>query len=101
MIIAGIFAVNFSKFLNTENAFDTHILGNFHGIGTPGSDHFAAGANEKPGHFAFANLPGFTEKPFQLWDVDAVYICLMVYRVNRFFFTKVEDHAKSVFTVQR
>ncbi len=46
VIAFGTFTFNLIKFLNAHNTFNSHVLGNFNGIGTPWGDHFTARSDE-------------------------------------------------------
>jgi len=43
--MVGLLTLYGEKFLNTQNAGETHVLGNLNGICTPRGDHFAARAH--------------------------------------------------------
>ena len=53
------------------NAVQSHVLGDFHGVGTPGSNHLAARADEMSFQVVFTFGGGFSKKP-----AEFVAVCL-------------------------
>ena len=59
----GVFRGYLMEFLDAPDAFDAHVLGNLHGIGTPWRNHLTSGADEEPldalglGHGGLAKEP--------------------------------------------
>ena len=62
-VMVGILAGYGEILLNTGNAAETHVLGNLHGIGAPGSNHLPTGTHKESLHpLAFHEL-GITIEP--------------------------------------
>ena len=49
LVVLGVLAVNGKVLLDTADAFQTHVLGNLHGIGRPWRDHLAARTDKVAG----------------------------------------------------
>ena len=62
-VVIGIFVLNREVLLDAAYAFEPHVLGDFYSVCTPGSDHFAAWANETAFQVFFTFHHGFAKKP--------------------------------------
>ena len=62
-VVRGVLRLHFEKLLDTDNAFDTHVLGDLNGIGAPRGDHLAARTNKKAFHRLGFDQGGLTKKP--------------------------------------
>ena len=62
--------------LYSRNAFDGHVLCDFHCIGAPGSDHLAAGTNEAARQVLFRYECGIAVEPAEFVDVGSIERCL-------------------------
>ena len=70
-------------FLDTDDAVQTHVLGDFHGVSTPRSNHFTARADEMSFQVVFTFGGGFSKKP-----TEFVAVCL-----GKFVVTLYGNHA--------
>src|SRR5690606_15695168 len=56
------------KFLNSDNALDSHVLGDFDSVRAPGRNHSGAWPNKKIRQDGFLYFMGVSEQPVQLGD---------------------------------
>ena len=70
-------------FFDTGDTVQTHVLGDFHSIGTPRSNHFTARADEMSFQVVFTFGGGFSKKP-----AEFVAVCL-----SKFVVTFYGNHA--------
>ena len=69
-VVTGVSGIHFKKFLDARDSRNAHRLGDFHGIGTPGRDHFFARADETAGEFFFRQRFGPAKEPDQFFQVS-------------------------------
>ena len=62
-VTVGVFVLYGEILFNTGNAIQSHVLGDFYGIRTPRSNHFAARTNEMSFQVFFTFGGGFSKKP--------------------------------------
>ena len=65
-VVRSLLRVHFLELLDTDNTFDTHVLGDLDGIGAPRRDHLTARAYKMAFHRVFFDHCGVTEKPRKL-----------------------------------
>ena len=75
-IVLGIFRFHGEIFLDTRNAFQTHVLRDFHSIGTPRSYHFASWTHIKTVYRVCLQTGSVAVKPTKF--VDFFLIGLMI-----------------------
>ena len=79
-IVFSIFVFYREILLDTQDAFQSHVLGDFNSIGTPWSNHFAAWTDEAALQVLFVIYSGFTIQPTQFLDVFSVQLLVGVCR---------------------
>ena len=62
-VVVCVFVLNREVLLDAADAFEPHVLGDFYCVCTPGSDHFAAWADETAFQVFFTFHHGFAKKP--------------------------------------
>ena len=62
-VVVGIFIFYREIFLDAENVFKSHVLGDFYCVCTPRGNHFAAWTNETAFQVFFTFRHGFSKKP--------------------------------------
>jgi len=70
-VVVCIFIFHREIFFDTGDTVQTHVLGDFHSIGTPGSNHLAARTYEMSFQVVFTFGGGFSKKP-----AEFVAVCL-------------------------
>ena len=70
-VVPGVFICHGEILLDALDAFDAHVLGDFHGVCAPWRNHFASGAYETAFQVFFIFGCGFSKKPAEL-----VVVCL-------------------------
>ena len=68
-VMVSVFVFYREILFNTGNAIQSHVLGDFYGIRTPRSNHFAAWTNEMSFQIVFTFGGGFSKKPAEFVDV--------------------------------
>ena len=77
LVVLSILAANREILLDALNAFQSHVLGDFHGVRAPGSDHLAARTDKETLQFLCLFYCGIAVQPTKF--VDLVLIELVVY----------------------
>ena len=75
------FTAEYGAFLNTEDSFQTHVLRDFHCIGTPWGDHFTTRSDKETFHGVTIIEGGSSIEPFQLINLIVIkyLFCLCGY----------------------
>ena len=71
-------------FLDTADALQSHVLGNFHGVRTPRRNHFAARTDEPSAQCLSLYRLGSAKKPYELLRLFRCKRMLGLYRQHRF-----------------
>ena len=77
LVVLSILAANREILLDALNAFQSHVLGDLHGVRAPGSDHLAARTDKETLQFLCLFYCGIAVQPTKF--VDLVLIELVVY----------------------
>ena len=87
----GVLAVG-NELLDAADTFQTHILGNFHSIGTPRGDHFAAWTDELTVDTIALDELCAREKPLQFFDCRLIELYATIHSVDFVILCKKQNH---------